>query len=94
MNSYFLYRAWGLYHHECLGEEYKGNTIILHSKVRTHTSINKKLTPLEIISYNSIYSSDLAIPRSHSDAQRACIGARPAFFPFLPSPLHLMRIKY
>ena len=29
----FLYRAWGLYHHKCLREQYKGNTIILHSKV-------------------------------------------------------------
>ena len=62
-----LYRAWGLYHHECLGEEYKGNTIILHSKVRTHATNIKKLTPLEIISYNSIYSRDLTIPLSHSD---------------------------
>ena len=30
MNSSFLYHAWGLYHHKCLREEYKGNTIILH----------------------------------------------------------------
>ncbi len=30
MNSCFLYDAWGLYHHKCLREEYKGNTIILH----------------------------------------------------------------
>ena len=30
MNSSFLYHAWGLYHHECLREEYKGNGIILH----------------------------------------------------------------
>jgi len=30
MNSCFLYNAWGLYHHKCLREEYKGNTIILH----------------------------------------------------------------
>ena len=30
MNSCFLYHAWGLYHHKCLREEYKGNTIILH----------------------------------------------------------------
>ena len=30
MNSFFLYHAWGLYHHKCLREEYKGNTIILH----------------------------------------------------------------
>lgn len=29
----FLYRAWGLYHHKCIREQYKGNTIILHSKV-------------------------------------------------------------
>lgn len=29
MNSSFLYH-WGLYHHKCLREEYKGNTIILH----------------------------------------------------------------
>ena len=28
MNSSFLYHAWGLYHHKCLQEEYKGNTII------------------------------------------------------------------
>ena len=30
MNSSFLYHVWGLYHHKCLREEYKGNTIILH----------------------------------------------------------------
>ena len=30
MNSCFLYHAWGLYHHKCLWEEYKGNTIILY----------------------------------------------------------------
>ena len=30
MNSSFLYNAWGLYHHKCLREEHKGNTIILH----------------------------------------------------------------
>ena len=30
MNSSFLYHAWGLYHHKCLREEYKGNRIILH----------------------------------------------------------------
>ena len=30
MNSSFLYHAWGLYHHKCLREEDKGNTIILH----------------------------------------------------------------
>ena len=30
MNSSFLYQAWGLYQHNCLREEYKGNTIILH----------------------------------------------------------------
>ena len=30
MNSSFLYHAWGLYHHKCLREEHKGNTIILH----------------------------------------------------------------
>ena len=30
MNSSFPYHAWGLYHHKCLREEYKGNTIILH----------------------------------------------------------------
>ena len=30
MNSSFLYHAWGLYHHKCLREEYKGDTIILH----------------------------------------------------------------
>ena len=30
MNSCFLYHAWGLYHHMCLREEYKSNTIILH----------------------------------------------------------------
>ena len=30
MNSSFLYHAWGLYHHKCLREKYKGNTIILH----------------------------------------------------------------
>ena len=30
MNSSFLYHAWGLYHHMCLCEEYKGNTIILY----------------------------------------------------------------
>ena len=30
MNSSFLYHAWGSYHHKCLPEEYKGNTIILH----------------------------------------------------------------
>ena len=30
MNSSFLYHAWGLYHHKCLREEYKGNTISLH----------------------------------------------------------------
>lgn len=30
MNSSFLYHAWGLYQHNCLCEEYKGNTIILH----------------------------------------------------------------
>ena len=30
MNSSFLYHAWGLYHHKCLREEYKSNTIILH----------------------------------------------------------------
>ena len=30
MNSSFLYHAWGLYHHKCLREEYKDNTIILH----------------------------------------------------------------
>ena len=30
MNSSFLYHAWGLYQHNCLCEEYKANTIILH----------------------------------------------------------------
>ena len=30
MNSSFLYHALGLYHHKCLREEYKSNTIILH----------------------------------------------------------------
>ena len=30
MNSCFLYHAWGLYHHKCLWEENKGNTIILY----------------------------------------------------------------
>ena len=30
MNSCFLHHAWGLYHHKCLREEYKSNTISLH----------------------------------------------------------------
>ena len=51
-----------------------------------YTTIIKKLTPIEIISYNSIYSSDLTIPQSHSDGQRARMGARPAFSVFY---LHL-----
>ena len=33
VNSSFLYHAWGLYHHRCLREEYKGNTISYISKV-------------------------------------------------------------
>ena len=34
MNSIFLYHAWGLYTHECIREEYKGNTIILHVQTK------------------------------------------------------------
>ena len=30
MKSCFPYYAWGLYHHECLREEYKGNRCIFH----------------------------------------------------------------
>ena len=30
MNSSFYIMLGGLYHHKCLREEYKGNTIILH----------------------------------------------------------------
>lgn len=88
LNSSFLYHAWGLYHDKCLGEEYKGNTIILHSKVRTHATNIKKLTPLEIISYKSIYSSDLTI-HSHVRMANARAWARVrrfSFFSFTSSP--------
>ena len=34
MNSSFLYHAWGLYSLECVKEEYKGNTIILHVQTK------------------------------------------------------------
>ena len=33
MNSSFLYHAWGLYHHKCLQEEYKGIQSSYISKV-------------------------------------------------------------
>ena len=33
MNSSFLYHAWGLYHHKCLREEYKGIQSSYISKV-------------------------------------------------------------
>ena len=35
MNSSFLYHALGLYSLECVKEEYKGNTIILHVQTKT-----------------------------------------------------------
>ena len=39
MNSSFLYHAWGLYTHECTREEYKGNTIILHTQAKEREKV-------------------------------------------------------
>ena len=44
MNSSFLYHAWGLYQLNCLREEYKGNTIILHIE-STESFLAKVLRP-------------------------------------------------
>jgi hypothetical protein len=41
MNSSFLYRAFGLYSHECTRIEYKGNTIILHVQSAMNAPLNK-----------------------------------------------------
>jgi len=51
MNSSFLYHAWGLYQHNCLREEYKDNTIILHIESNSGIGNSALIFPLRFFDF-------------------------------------------